>query len=240
MSANAQRFAEEVLAAFRAARLFSGVEIAKAGGPSTTTITNLRKAAKGEVELPKPRNDTMRRIEAAAGWRDGSANVLWDTGELPDAELSRAIGTGGVPVGSPELNEIASRVEVDQLGDQIVIVTSRGEISGTPTSLEIRYAPGSGREANILDLGGVASSAHRAAAALTYRKGTRPSLVKTKGGEEHAGSPATTTPAPGPADQPGERHLHAARTEVSKGKARRRASDDAGEGSQDPGGMSPS
>lgn len=65
-------------------------------------------------------------------------------------------------------------------------------------------------------------------------------ITREEGGEERDhSSPATTTPAPGPADQPGTRHLSAARTEVSKGKKRRKEIEDVGEGSQDDGGMGP-
>lgn len=83
MSSNAQRFAAEVLAAFRAAGHYTDQEVGDAGGPSTTTMTKLRKVAEGEGEMPEPRGDTYKKIDAAAEWMPGSARALWRDGSIP-------------------------------------------------------------------------------------------------------------------------------------------------------------
>lgn len=84
MSSDAQRFAARVIAAFQAAGHFTDQEVGDAGGPSTTTMTKLRKVASGEESMKPPRNDTFRKIDTAAAWPRGSARVLWVTGVDPD------------------------------------------------------------------------------------------------------------------------------------------------------------
>lgn len=205
MSSEAQHFATVVLDAFRDAQLFSAEQIASAGGPSTTTITKLRKAREGGP-LAKPRGDTMRKIETAARWPDRSASVLWETGALPDADVARAIGSGGVP--APEVFVQASRSSVDRSGEEIAYLASTVALDrqGNESKMEIRYTPGDGREVTLMDLGPVASIAHREAVRVTYMTGTRPRItqLQQEGGGGHADDPALDkTPAPGPADQPG-------------------------------------
>lgn len=180
MSASPTEFAQQVLAAFRAAQLHTNEEIAKAGGPSTTTITKLRKAAEGGG-MVRPRGDTMRRIDAAAGWRDGSAMVLWETGALPDAQLSRAIGTGGVPISPAYINEGSTRAEVGDDGVLRVIAETRAEAAdgSGESSIRVIYTPAPGVEVTPVDLMSVASDAHREALRLSYREGTRPSIRRS-------------------------------------------------------------
>lgn len=84
MSSSAQQFAATVLAAFRAAGNHTDQEVGEAGGPSTTTMTMLRKVAEGEGDMPSPRSDTLRKIDRAAGWRTGSARALWVDGADPE------------------------------------------------------------------------------------------------------------------------------------------------------------
>lgn len=83
MSSNAQRFASTVLAAFRAAGHYTDQEVGDAGGPSTTTMTKLRKVSESEGDMPEPRGDTYKKIDAAAEWAPGSARALWRDGVAP-------------------------------------------------------------------------------------------------------------------------------------------------------------
>lgn len=85
MSSNAQRFAETVLAAFKAAGHYTDKEVGDAGGPSTTTLTRLRKVAEEGEPMPPPRGDTLRNIDRAADWPPGSARALWHEGRAPVA-----------------------------------------------------------------------------------------------------------------------------------------------------------
>lgn len=83
MSSKSEQFAKTVLAAFEIAGLVTDVEVGAAGGPSTTYMTNLRKAALGNEDLTEPRSDTYRRIETAAGWPPGAARALYREGTPP-------------------------------------------------------------------------------------------------------------------------------------------------------------
>lgn len=85
----AQRFARLVIDGLREAGRATDVEVGAAGGPSTTFMTKLRKVAAGEDDMPRPRNDTMRRIEVAAEWPPGVAARVWEGG---DVGTTRAVG----------------------------------------------------------------------------------------------------------------------------------------------------
>lgn len=82
MSSDAARFARIVLRAFEEAGRTSDTSVAAAGGPSTTTMTKLRHAAKGSGDLAEPRSQTWAAIERAANWPTGSARRVW-AGEEP-------------------------------------------------------------------------------------------------------------------------------------------------------------
>lgn len=96
MSADVQRFAQVVLSAFRTAGRSTDSEVSRAGGPSTTTMTKLRAAAKGEP-LAEPRSQTWTAIERAANWPPGSARSVWEGGEPPETVLPE----GARPIGDP-------------------------------------------------------------------------------------------------------------------------------------------
>lgn len=83
MSSDAARFARIVLGAFEAAGRTSDTAVAAAGGPSTTTMTKLRHAAKGDAGLAEPRSQTWTAIEKAANWPTGSARRVWDGADPP-------------------------------------------------------------------------------------------------------------------------------------------------------------
>ncbi len=102
MSSDAQRFAVTVLAAFRGAGLFTDQEIVAAGGPSTTTLTKLRKVAEAGGTMPVPRGDTLKKIDRAAVWEQGSARKLWYDGTDPQPYKSPLREALGVPEPSPE------------------------------------------------------------------------------------------------------------------------------------------
>jgi len=100
-----QQFALRVLAAFDEAGHLTDAEVAEAGGPSSTWMTRLRKAASGEVEIAEPRGDTLRRIELAAGWERGSAREVYRGGEPipaldPESAREEARASGRL-IGSP-------------------------------------------------------------------------------------------------------------------------------------------
>jgi hypothetical protein len=83
MSSKAERFAATVLAAFEAAGRTTDQEVAAAEGPSTTTMTKLRKVREGLMTMNEPRGDVLQRIDNAANWQPGSARALWRVGEEP-------------------------------------------------------------------------------------------------------------------------------------------------------------
>jgi len=84
MSSDAARFARIVLEAFETAGRTSDSSIAAAGGPSTSTMTKLRHAAKGSGTLAEPRSQTWAAIERAANWPTGSARRVWAGGDPPE------------------------------------------------------------------------------------------------------------------------------------------------------------
>lgn len=123
----AQRFARIVLAAFQAAGRPVDSEVAAAGGPSTTFMTALRKARDGAA-IKMPRNDTMRRIDAAASWPPGTALKVWDGATPPDPTRADYIWTS--PPGALEMYPAPQdpsaarwitmlRHEVDALRDRV-------------------------------------------------------------------------------------------------------------------------
>lgn len=78
-----QRFARIVLDAFKAAGLHTDERVKAAGGPSSTWMTGLRKAAAGVEKLRPVRNDTYDAIERAAGWPADTARRVYAGGEPP-------------------------------------------------------------------------------------------------------------------------------------------------------------
>lgn len=114
MSSKQRKFADAVLAAFQAAGLHTDAAVQSAGGPSSTYMTYLRKAAAGEDALKEPRGDTQRRVEAAAGWPSGSARVAWRTGAAPSIpNPTEPAWAGEVPEGlsAAEHERIVQEVE---------------------------------------------------------------------------------------------------------------------------------
>lgn len=90
MSAESQRFAQLLLARLHRLGLETDREVAEAGGPSTTTMTKIRAAARDpKVALPRPRADGARRIDRAANWAPGSARRVYDGGEATPLEYAR-------------------------------------------------------------------------------------------------------------------------------------------------------
>lgn len=83
MSSKHQDFAKRVLEAFAAAGCHTDKEVAEFGGPSSTTMTSLRKAAVDGSDFPSLRSDTLRRIDRAAMWRPNGARELWLNGTEP-------------------------------------------------------------------------------------------------------------------------------------------------------------
>lgn len=82
---HAQEFAAAALQAFDDRGLTTDEQVRSAGGPSNTTMTALRKAARGDAQMREPRSDMLRRIEEAAGWHPGEGRRLWRTGEYPES-----------------------------------------------------------------------------------------------------------------------------------------------------------
>lgn len=89
MPADPQAFAQRVLDAFTARGHVTDALIEAADGPSTSTMTKLRKVAKGIETMPYPREPTWSKIDRAAGWQRGSARGLW-FGRDPRPQLSEA------------------------------------------------------------------------------------------------------------------------------------------------------
>lgn len=82
MSQESKRFARIVLARFKELGFEHDDEIADAGGPSSTTMTNVRKAERDAAyTLPRPRRDSAKRYDRAARWEVGSARRVYDGGE---------------------------------------------------------------------------------------------------------------------------------------------------------------
>lgn len=107
MSAHAQRFAQLVLDAFRAAGHTTDSDVGRVKGPSTSTMTKLRAAAAGAGELAQPRSTTWAAIERAANWPAGSARTVWDGGGPP----TPTIPEGARQVGDPEDDLVEFTVE---------------------------------------------------------------------------------------------------------------------------------
>lgn len=104
-----QEFARVVLEAFKAAGVTTDTEVAQAKGPSTSTMTKLRKAAKGKSNLPRPRRPTLEAIERAAGWAPGSAARVWEGGE-PEPAPPPPLPAGVKPLGDPTDELVEFRV----------------------------------------------------------------------------------------------------------------------------------
>lgn len=81
----AQSFAKDVLLAFRDKGHYSNEEIASSGGPSTSTVTKLRKAASGKKVAPF-RRDSLDSIDRGLGWKPNSARQLLEKGTMPDED----------------------------------------------------------------------------------------------------------------------------------------------------------
>lgn len=103
---DAQRFARLVLDAFEAAGRITDAEVGRAEGPSTTTMTKLRNAAKGAGKLAEPRSQTWSAIERAANWPTGSARKVWEGGEPPTP-----LPVGARQLGDPEDDLVEFTVE---------------------------------------------------------------------------------------------------------------------------------
>lgn len=156
MSSQSQRFAERVLSAFRDAGCVTDAEVAAAGGPSTTTMTKIRKAAEGTLALDRLRSDTLRAIDSAAMWEVGSAAALWDR-EVEPRRRATAVRAPAVLRGMPVealLRDLAQ--EVADLRQRLVDVEadvqelrSAGPASGLPTMAQQREA----RRRRLLDEG---------------------------------------------------------------------------------------
>lgn len=101
-----QDFARAVLEAFERAGRATDMDVVNAGGPSTTTMTSLRKAAAGKIFLKPPRNDTFRRIDDAANWKPGTARRVWRDGHVPPGNTAalRTVNDAnrGIAVGEVE------------------------------------------------------------------------------------------------------------------------------------------
>lgn len=115
MSSDAQRFAQTVLDAFRAAGNYTDQEIGEDGGPSTTTLSKLRKVFEEGGDMPAPRGDTLRKIDHAAHWYPGSARELWAHGQPPRMRPESPLGKAlGIPTPTPSERR-ASRLKQEQL-----------------------------------------------------------------------------------------------------------------------------
>lgn len=113
-----QEFAGAVLEAFKQAGVRTDTDVARANGPSTSHMTKLRKAAKGEGDMPKPRKPTLDAIDRTARWAPGSAARVWDGGApepLPPAGL-----TEPRPIGEPSDELVEFRVS-GSFGVQAVV-----------------------------------------------------------------------------------------------------------------------
>lgn len=122
MSSKPQDFAQRVLAAFEQAGLFTDVEVSRAGGPSTTFMTMLRKVRDGEESaMPEngPRGDTMFRIDLAADWEPGSARALWAKGTKPKARSRPDFVFGDHVVEAKRYRPPATPGSLDQILDEL-------------------------------------------------------------------------------------------------------------------------
>ncbi len=127
MSSNAQSFATEVLHGFKAAGCHTDEEIREAGGPSTTTLTKLRKVAEGDGTMPPPRGDTLRKIDRAASWVSGSARALWATGTAPVPHRSPGMPSDQIRPSKP-VRPSGFEGYVERLADRLLEVEERLDI----------------------------------------------------------------------------------------------------------------
>lgn len=96
MSSEQQVFAKRALEAFAAAGHTTDQEVAAAGGPSSTTMTTLRKIADGKLRVARLRSDTLKGIDAAAGWTPGTAKASWLNGtDIPFDSHTGSLAGGG-------------------------------------------------------------------------------------------------------------------------------------------------
>lgn len=149
MSSKAQQFAATVLAAFSEAGHHTDEEVGDAGGPSTTTMTKLRKVALGEMDMSPPRSDTLRKIDRAADWKGGSARKLWLDGTPPElnnrAEFRAALG--GPPLTAEERRRRGPRPMggfegwVESLADRVLELEERVDILEADLKQALNSAP---------------------------------------------------------------------------------------------------
>lgn len=142
MSANPKRFAAAVIEGFQVAGLYTDAEIYSAGGPSTTTMTKLRKVAAGEEAMSEPRTPTYAKIERAAGWTHGSARGIWRDGALPQLKVVEAVPS--VTLTPANMDQVVQQMldRLMQIEDRLDQVGERLDITwdGPETSLELLAA----------------------------------------------------------------------------------------------------
>lgn len=142
MSSNSQRFATLVIAAFDDRTLTTDELVKQAGGPSNTYMTNLRKAAKGEVEMKEPRSDTYGRIERAANWKKGTARLVWRGDEpdvIPPVDADHPLSRYAKPE-MPPRRRFSGGIDgyVERIADRLIDLEERVEL------LEQRLQEGGG------------------------------------------------------------------------------------------------
>lgn len=135
MSSDPKQFALRVLQGFKDAGHHTDEEIGGAGGPSTTTLTKLRKVAEEGSHLAALRGDTLRKIDKAADWTPGSARALWMNGAEPRpvraSGLREALGQS--PLTPAQVREARQRQRavgtlegyVEHLADRLLEVEER-------------------------------------------------------------------------------------------------------------------
>lgn len=135
----AEVFAQAVLAAFRDAGRVSDTDVAKADGPSSSYMTQLRQAANEGRVLPRPRSHIQKAIESVAGWSPGSTLRVWYGqdpivgGDGQDARRNETdfVEAPGVKVESGITNEdllreiLRSRAEYDQIRAEVRDLSGR-------------------------------------------------------------------------------------------------------------------
>jgi hypothetical protein len=77
MTTRGQRFAQVLLARYEELDIVGDDEIGRAGGVSDSTMTKVRKAARGEADMAPPRNPAFKKYDLSARWEPGSARRLW-------------------------------------------------------------------------------------------------------------------------------------------------------------------
>lgn len=111
MSADPQRFARIVLEAFEAAGHRTDAEVGRVHGPSTSTMTKLRKVAKGDEVMSTPKEPTWSAIDRAAEWPEGTARRVW-AGATPEVTVR--------PIGDPE-DDLVEFTVVGNFGVRAVV-----------------------------------------------------------------------------------------------------------------------